>query len=107
MRYYAISITFGNNNRTDQLTDPTYFLKIESPSQIMTCIKVLKARSKEKENLERTAGITIEININITQSTCNLKFSVAIYIYYTEEKHNALRLLQMVQITLLVKSFSL
>ena len=107
MRYYAISITFGNNNRTDQLTDPTYFLKIESPSQIMTCTKVLKARSKEKENLERTAGITIEININITQSTCNLKCSVAIYIYYTEEKHNALRLLQMVQITLLVKSFSL
>ena len=28
----------------------------------------------------------IEININIAQSTCNLKCSVTIYIYYTEEK---------------------
>ena len=42
----------------------------------------------QKENLESTSGITkfVEINIDITQSTCNLKCTLTIYIYYTKEK---------------------
>ena len=82
MCYYAMSIIYVDSNRTNHLTGPTYFFKVESPLQMMTGTKlVLKTRSKE--NLERTAGIMKfnEININITQSTCNLKFSVTICIY--------------------------
>ena len=56
MCYYAMSVTYVDSNRTNHLTGPTDFFKIESPLQMMTGTKlVLKTRSKE--NLERTAGI--------------------------------------------------
>lgn len=91
MCYYAMSVTYVDSNRTNHLTGPTYFFKIESPLQMMTCTKVvLKARSKRRKKIQ-TEDIKkfFEININITKSTCILKCSVAIYTYQTKRKNNA------------------
>ena len=45
----------------------------------------------QTDDLETAAVITkfVEVDNKITQSTCNLKYSVAIYISYTKEKNNA------------------